>query len=301
MRVHYKPWVRLLAHPTVIPNSMLDYATDFGFDEALNNPSSPISDLIARANTSPYEQSDVLSEFAGRMCYDSFTKGRAPDEYVKNVIDDRHGNVFIHPSFSFITAGISRGLSHELVRHSVGAGPSQRSQRFVKVKIVEGADGQIVYEGADCVLPPIIVHMADQYRRDGQEEKAKELIEDFVNDFQTSLKNYAKGEEKYTQYLKKYASDNTQISEMLTKRVREASRYVLPNACETRMVWSMNVRAAFNIYDRRGSYHADLEIRRLVVEFLNLMKPYAPYALNDFKSFVDIDGFPSISVPAVGI
>jgi thymidylate synthase (FAD) len=85
-----------------------------------------------------------LAEFAGRLCYLSFgqeaevigghktIQGRTTNkEYMRNLLEVKHGSVLEHVVFTFLFEGISRALTHELVRHRAGFGFSQLSQRFV--------------------------------------------------------------------------------------------------------------------------------------------------------------------------
>jgi thymidylate synthase (FAD) len=74
---------------------------------------------------------DYLAEVAGRSCYWSYGKGRKTNaEYLANIVSSGHGSVLEHPHWTFGLAGISRSLSHELVRHR-HLSFSQLSQRFV--------------------------------------------------------------------------------------------------------------------------------------------------------------------------
>lgn len=76
------------------------------------------------------EDSDALAEFAGRVCYDSFGKGRKTNqEYLANILDKQHYSVVEHGSVTFFLEGISRACSHEIVRHR-HLSFSQRSQRY---------------------------------------------------------------------------------------------------------------------------------------------------------------------------
>ena len=72
-----------------------------------------------------------LIECAGRVCYDSYAKGRDSKAYHEHIMDVDHGSVTEHASLSYFLSGVSRGLTHELVRHRVGVAISQRSTRYV--------------------------------------------------------------------------------------------------------------------------------------------------------------------------
>src|SRR5580700_8144101 len=75
---------------------------------------------------------EVLNEVAGRTCYMSFGKGRKSNrEYLDNILTSKHGSVLEHAVWCLLFTGVSRALTHELVRHRAGFGYSQLSQRYV--------------------------------------------------------------------------------------------------------------------------------------------------------------------------
>ena len=74
-----------------------------------------------------------LAEFAGRLCYMSQKNpaNRATREYLENIKKQGHGSVLEHANYSLLIEGVSRSLTHELVRHRAGFAYSQLSQRYV--------------------------------------------------------------------------------------------------------------------------------------------------------------------------
>jgi thymidylate synthase (FAD) len=74
-----------------------------------------------------------LAEFAGRLCYMSQRNpaGRSTRDYLENIKRQGHGSVLEHASYSLLLEGVSRSLTHELVRHRAGTAMSQLSQRYV--------------------------------------------------------------------------------------------------------------------------------------------------------------------------
>ena len=75
---------------------------------------------------------EALAEIAGRVCYMSFGKGRKSNrEYLDNILTSKHGSVLEHAVWCVLITGVSRALTHELVRHRAGFGYSQLSQRYV--------------------------------------------------------------------------------------------------------------------------------------------------------------------------
>ena len=77
---------------------------------------------------------EKLIEFAGRVCYMSFGNKQSPKtnfEYIRHLISQGHDSVLEHASWSFIIQGVSRALTHQLVRHRIGFSFSQLSQQYV--------------------------------------------------------------------------------------------------------------------------------------------------------------------------
>ena len=74
-----------------------------------------------------------LAEFAGRLCYMSQRNpaSRTTADYLENIKRQGHGSVLEHASYSLLLEGVSRSLTHELVRHRAGTAMSQLSQRYV--------------------------------------------------------------------------------------------------------------------------------------------------------------------------
>ena len=76
---------------------------------------------------------EQLAEFAGRLCYMSQHNPakRETREYLENIKKQGHGSVLEHANYSILLEGVSRSLTHELVRHRAGFAYSQLSQRYV--------------------------------------------------------------------------------------------------------------------------------------------------------------------------
>lgn len=207
-----------------------------------------------------------LIETAGRTCYDSFGKGRGSDEYAKHILDIGHGSVEEHAQYSFFITGVSRGLTHELVRHRVGVAISQRSTRYV-----------------DEDSSPWIKHpLFEQYLRETEDvidedwHRAEEVCRDVYRNMVKKLEPWLvkKGVDKFT----------------ARKQARGAARGVLGNALETELVWSANVRALRHVISMRASPAADAEIRGLGIELLDIMVEELPLYFQDFWSVPSPDG-----------
>ncbi|MEG1501212.1 MAG: FAD-dependent thymidylate synthase, partial [Clostridiales bacterium] len=77
---------------------------------------------------------------AARLCYsaksavnimDDFSADEA-NSFLDRLLELGHSSPLEHASFTFAIDGVSRVLSHQLVRHRIGASFSQKSQRYVR-------------------------------------------------------------------------------------------------------------------------------------------------------------------------
>lgn len=170
-----------------------------------------------------------------------------------------HESPFEHISFTFGIEGVSRSLTHQLVRHRIGASYSQKSQRYVK-------EGSFEY-----IVPPHIESIPE----------AKERYIKAMEDAQEAYDNLTNilFEKHYQHYLEKGKSEKAAKS-AAEKQAIEDARYVLPNSCETKIVVTMNARALFNFFSKRCCNRAQWEIRELAIEMLRLVLQVAP---NVFK------------------
>lgn len=170
-----------------------------------------------------------------------------------------HESPFEHINFTFGIEGVSRSLTHQLVRHRIGSSYSQKSQRYVN-------EGSFEY-----IIPPDIALIPE----------AKALyIKTMENDqlAYDQLTNIL-FEKHYKDCLDKGKNEKAAKS-AAEKQAIEDARYVLPNSCETKIVVTMNARALFNFYKKRCCNRAQWEIRNLAIEMLKLVIEVAP---NVFK------------------
>lgn len=199
---------------------------------------------------------DHLSEFAGRACYQSWNrpnpKTASNKSYLSHILEIGHESVLAHASATFYIEGVSRSLTHELVRHRFLAF-SQLSQRYVDESNAEG------------VMPPVVKHLRDEAMGD-------ETVGDV---WQTAFQDAQRA----------YRFLNAALARLGVprKQAREAARSVLPNAIETKIVVSGNLRAWRDFLKLRLSSGADAEIRLLAQEILKQLKEIAPNSFQDFK------------------
>ena len=192
------------------------------------------------------DSADALGEFAGRACYQSFNKPNPKTAenaaYLQNIVVQRHFSVLEHASVTFYVEGVSRSLTHELIRHR-HLSYSQLSQRFVDdATMVEHPTLKDVGAHSALLIEEGVRHAESAYRS-------------IVRDLES------KGLSK--------------------KQVREAARMVLPNLTETKIVVTGNLRAWREFVEKRNSPAADAEIQELAREILRHLKDLAPNSFQD--------------------
>jgi thymidylate synthase (FAD) len=198
---------------------------------------------------------EYLVEVAGRVCYMSFAKPRPGGNkaYIEHILEVGHGSVLEHAVWNFLFTGISRTLTHELIRHRAGWGYSQLSQRYVDESVAE-------YVEPDCIaLDP-------------------ELHKIWLDAVAQSHQAYM----KLTEGLQRVYKDEADRT-LRRKLARQAARSILPNATETKIFVTANARALRHFIELRGSRHAEVEIRKLAVEVLRLMQQEAPNLFSDYE------------------
>jgi thymidylate synthase (FAD) len=281
-----EPGVALVAATLPIVSGLEQAISLSGIEEIAERNGTPLNELMGRVlnRTDPIGDKngvtgagDDIAEFGGRQCYRSWAKGRPQDEYIANVIKECHGSIFRHATLVFQITGVSRSLSHELVRHGIGTAPSQESQRYVNAKDVR------------FVVPPITRELIEGMTPE-EMDKCDELTF-FRESCQDALDNYANYQERLKKRLgASHERGDYKGATSYQKRANEAARSLLPNAAETRLLFSMNLQSSRHILSLRGSEYADLEIRRLAVKLLEHSRDYAPAFYADVNESLGADG-----------
>ena len=242
---------------------------------------SPKVQLIAKTEFFPPEDvpwstdaegGEALAEFAGRACYQSWKKPNPATAtnagYLRHILDVGHLSVLEHGSVTFYITGISRSLTHELIRHRHFS-YSQLSQRYVPEK------------QAAMVEPDVIA-------------EDPELHAKFLAAAEASVAAY----NELLAGLEQHFADVPNAT-LRRKQARQAARAVLPNATETRIVVTGNYRAWRHFIAMRASEHADVEIRALAVECLRQLHKAAANAFDDFTISTLPDGTEVAASPPV--
>ena len=162
-------------------------------------------------------------------------------EFVAKVIDSGHVSPIEHVSFTFAVQGVSRALSHQLVRHRI-ASYSQQSQRYV--------DGS----NMNYILPPAIA----------KNPMAKYRFLRCIDEIQDAYRE-----------IKSLLESDGQANKAM-----EDARFLLPQAAETRIVFTMNCRSLLNFFEHRCCSRAQWEIRNMANAMLKLCRAELPVVFN---------------------
>ncbi len=176
------------------------------------------------------------------------------EKFLKMLMELGHESPIEHVSFTFAVEGVSRTLTHQLVRHRI-ASYSQQSQRYVKLE-------QFQY-----ILPHSIEEMPE----------AREL---FIKSMEESQNTYNKLVEmlidKHMKRLIIEGKNEKAAKKAAEKMAIEDARYVFPNACETKIMFTMNARSLFNFFRHRCCNRAQWEIKEMADKMLEEVKVVAP-------------------------
>ena len=200
---------------------------------------------------------------AAKLCYsdahiETLLEGLTPEKtaaFLQKLSDFGHASPIEHASFTFGIEGVSRTFLAQVTRHRI-ASFSVQSQRYVRL------------EDFRYVIPPEIECIP--------EAKAK-FIEAMNLDAAKYLELVKSLEDAHTARLMAEGLDEKKARAKASKQANEDARFVLPNACETKMVMTMNCRSLINFFNLRCCNRAQWEIRAVADEMLRLVLPLAPH------------------------
>ena len=201
--------------------------------------------ILLRHTLSP-EETIALS---AKLCYSKSTiedlkekiSQKDQSAFIEKLMGMGHESVLEHVTFSFGVEGVSRVLLAQLTRHRI-ASFSVQSQRYVSYE-----------NGFGFIMPDSIVALGEEAVQEYQ--KQMDTIESWYVEWQKKL---GKGEKS-----------------------NEDARFVLPNACETRLVVTMNVRELRHFFSLRMCNRAQWEIRRMAEEMFRICFDIAPALFMD--------------------
>lgn len=213
---------------------------------------------------------------AAKLCYspvgvDEILEGldnEKTEKFLTMLMNYGHYSPIEHVSFTFAIEGVSRSLTHQLVRHRV-ASYSQQSQRYVKLKAFE------------YIIPPSIenneeakkIFLAAMKKDQEDYDKISEIL--FKKSYEDMLLDFMNKENINDENLidKKVLS---KIKNQAQKKAIEDARYIFPNACETKIIVTMNARELMHFFAHRCCNRAQWEIRNMAEEMLKEAKKVAP-------------------------
>ncbi len=208
--------------------------------------------IVAAAAKLCYAKSDI------ETLMDKLTPEKT-ESFLQLLGDLGHESPIEHASFTFGIEGVSRTLLAQITRHRI-ASFSVQSQRYVEKN------------NFGYILPPAI-------------EQIPEAKEEFIRAMEEDALHYDSLREKlkagHTKRLISEGKSPEEAEKQAGKLANEDARFVLPNACDTRMVITMNTRSLLNFFRLRCCNRAQWEIRELAWEMLSLVKGVCP---NLFKS-----------------
>jgi thymidylate synthase (FAD) len=246
------PKVFLLARPMVDTEAMTEYLADVGG-----------ASWLERRASDDVPDAELLTEFAGRVCYRSWEPGLNPNitrirtdraDYFENLLASGHGSVLEHANFTFVARNVSRVVTHEWVRHRAGAAYSQESLRYVRLTDL----GFRVPPALEALRRPVleIVERLEEFQRDAAQQLGL-------------------GEEGLPFHVK--------------KEVTSALRRLAPIGLSTDIVATMNVRTLRHVITMRTDPAAEEEIRAVFDQIASICVAEAPALFQDFER--DQDGF----------
>ncbi len=209
----------------------------------------------------PTPESIVAS--AAKLCYspstiegirDGLTEEKTA-AFVDMLAEIGHESPIEHASFTFGIEGISRACSHQLVRHRI-ASYSQKSQRYVNE------------DSFEYIIPPEVAAIPEAKEEFIRQMEAIDSGYKHLADILTT---------KHTEaFLADGLDEKTALSKAKKKAIEDA-RFLLPNACETKIVVTMNARSLMNFFRHRCCNRAQWEIKQVADLMLAECRKVAPH------------------------
>ena len=206
---------------------------------------------------------EKLIAASAKLCYspssiDTIRDGLTEEKtssFVHMLAEIGHESPIEHASFTFGIEGVSRSFLAQITRHRI-ASYSVQSQRYV-------AENAFEY-----VVPPEI-------------EAIPEAKEEFLSAMREDQRHYerltALLEAKHRETLLREGKSEKEASRAAQKKAIEDARFVLPNACDTKMICTFNARSLLNFFSHRCCSRAQWEIRDVACQMLALVKEAAPH------------------------
>ena len=199
---------------------------------------------------------------AAKLCYaksdiDTLTENLTPEKvesFLHMLEDLGHESPVEHATFTFGIEGVSRALLAQITRHRI-ASFSVQSQRYVSKT------------DFSYIIPPEIEALPD-------------AREEYISAMEEDARHYESLRQKLMAHHYKVniaaGISEADANRAAEKKANEDARFVLPNACDTRIIMTMNVRSLHNFFRLRCCTRAQWEIRQLAIEMLKLVREVCP-------------------------
>lgn len=199
---------------------------------------------------------------AAKLCYsssdiDTLLDGLTEEKtshFVEMLGDIGHESPIEHVSFTFGIEGVSRSLLAQITRHRI-ASFSVQSQRYVEEKSFE------------FITPPEIANDA------GAVKIYNDQMQSSIDSY-NKLADFLKGKH-YKEFISQGMNEKDARLKASKKAIEDA-RFVLPNACSTKIIITMNARSLYNFFKLRCCNRAQWEIKAVADEMLKLCYDVAP-------------------------
>lgn len=199
---------------------------------------------------------------AAKLCYsaadvDDLLEAMTPEKtesFINMLMGLGHESPFEHASFTFAVEGVSRSLLAQVTRHRI-ASFSVQSQRYV---------GK---ENFEYIMPPAVA---------ANGEAKKLFLEAMEQDRETYKKLHDLLEKDAFDAMVASGADEKTAARDADKKANEDARYVLSNACDTKIIMTMNVRELYHFFALRTCERAQWEIRNMATEMLRICKQVSP-------------------------
>lgn len=215
---------------------------------------------------------------AAKLCYsksniDDIISGiddKNQEYYIDMLTEMGHESTLEHASYTFAIEGVSRSVLAQITRHRI-ASFSVQSQRYVNMSDFKYIIPPAISENPEALAEFLAAIDDDKRRYDNLSQILKK--EHFMRICEERGISSDKAEEEYN------SPSDKSIKEILTqasKLANEDARFILPNACETKMLMTMNARSLLNFFKLRTCQRAQWEIRNLAEEMLRQIKKASP-------------------------
>lgn len=213
-------------------------------------------------------EAEKLVMLAGKRCYMAFdlnlnknlTRIRENTaDYIRNILDSKHGSVLAHVHYTFAIEGLSRVCTAELNRHRIGVDRDEPD-------ISEGSQRFIRFDDIPWTITASLLS-SDSDPRELAELKTLTVCE-FENAFIEAQQRYTRLEKLWAKYLSKNFAEKKRITSLL--------RRIIPMGVASGGLWTFSLRSLYAIFEQRTSPHAEEEILDIALQMLRVMREAEP-------------------------